>query len=233
MDQEKQKTQVYVIIPAFNESKSIGKVVSDIPEIVTEIIVVDNNSTDNTAIIAKEKGATVLLETKKGYGNSCLKGIEYLRSKAGPASIIVFLDGDYSDFPEELKQIIEPILNSDIVMVIGSRVLGKRQPGSMLFQQIAGNWLATRLIKLFFKASFTDLGPFRAITWEALQEINMQDKTFGWTVEMQVKAAKLQLKFIEIPVSYRKRIGVSKVSGTVKGTFLAGYKILLTIFKNI
>lgn len=233
MELDKLKPLVYVIIPAFNESKSIGKVVSDIPELVTEIIVIDNNSTDNTSIIAKENGATVLLETKKGYGNSCLKGIEYLRSKASPFDIIVFLDGDYSDYPKELIPLIEPILNSDVVMVIGSRVLGNRQPGSMLFQQIAGNWLATRLILLFFKAKFTDLGPFRAITWAALQEINMQDKTFGWTVEMQVKAAKLKMKFIEIPVSYRKRIGISKVSGTVKGTFLAGYKILLTIFKNI
>lgn len=233
MEITEQKPLVYVIIPAFNESKSIGKVVSDIPTLVTEIIVVDNNSTDCTSISAKESGATVLLETKKGYGNSCLKGIEYLRSKTKPTDIIVFLDGDYSDFPEELSQLIEPIINSDVVMVIGSRVLGNRQTGSMLFQQIAGNWLATRLIKLFFKVEYTDLGPFRAITWEALQGINMQDKTFGWTVEMQVKAAKLRLKFTEIPVSYRKRIGISKVSGTIKGTILAGYKILLTIFKNI
>ena len=226
MEQTKQKPPVYVIIPAFNESKSIGKVISEIPALVTEIVVVNNNSTDNTAMVAEEKGATVLLETKKGYGYSCLKGIEYLKSKASPASIIVFLDGDYSDFPEELNQLLKPIINSNAVMVIGSR-------GSMLFQQIAGNWLVTRLIKLFFKVNFTDLGPFRAITWEALQKINMQDKTFGWTVEMQVKAAKLQLKFQEIPVSYRKRIGKSKVSGTIKGTILAGYKILLTIFKNI
>jgi hypothetical protein len=145
----------------------------------------------------------------------------------------VFLDGDYSDYPGEIELLVSPIISSDVDLVIGSRVLGQRQKGSMLFQQIAGNWLATTLIKLFYNAHFTDLGPFRAITWDALELIDMKDKTFGWTVEMQVKAAKLNLKFIEIPVSYRKRIGLSKVSGTIKGTILAGYKILLTIFKNI
>lgn len=233
MNQDQQKPLIYVIIPAFNESKSIGKVIADIPSIVTEIIVVDNASTDNTGDFAKEKGATVLRENRKGYGYSCLKGMDYISKKAKENDIIVFLDGDYSDFPAEIKLLISPILSSGFDMVIGSRVLGERQKGSMLFQQIAGNWLATTLIKLFYNAHFTDLGPFRAITWNALQQINMKDKTFGWTVEMQVKAAKLNLKFTEIPVSYRKRIGVSKVSGTIKGTILAGYKILLTIFKNI
>jgi glycosyltransferase involved in cell wall biosynthesis len=189
--------------------------------------------TDNTGDFAKEKGATVLRENRKGYGYSCLKGMDYISNKAKKNDIIVFLDGDYSDFPAEIELLISPIMSSGFDMVIGSRVLGERQKGSMLFQQIAGNWLATTLIKLFYNAHFTDLGPFRAITWNALQQINMKDKTFGWTVEMQVKAAKLNLKFTEIPVSYRKRIGVSKVSGTIKGTILAGYKILLTIFKNI
>lgn len=233
MNQDQQKPLIYVIIPAFNESKSIGKVIADIPGMVTEIIVVDNASTDNTGDFAKEKGATVLRENRKGYGYSCLKGMDYISKKAKENDIIVFLDGDYSDFPAEIKLLISPIMSSGFDMVIGSRVLGERQKGSMLFQQIAGNWLATTLIKLFYNAHFTDLGPFRAITWNALQQINMKDKTFGWTVEMQVKAAKLNLKFTEIPVSYRKRIGVSKVSGTIKGTILAGYKILLTIFKNI
>ncbi|HQS05902.1 MAG: UDP-glucose--dolichyl-phosphate glucosyltransferase [Sphingobacteriales bacterium 17-39-43] len=233
MNQNQQKPLIYVIIPAFNESKSIGKVIADIPGMVTEIIVVDNASTDNTGDFAKEKGATVLRENRKGYGYSCLKGMDYISKKAKENDIIVFLDGDYSDFPAEIKLLISPIMSSGFDMVIGSRVLGERQKGSMLFQQIAGNWLATTLIKLFYNAHFTDLGPFRAITWNALQQINMKDKTFGWTVEMQVKAAKLNLKFTEIPVSYRKRIGVSKVSGTIKGTILAGYKILLTIFKNI
>ncbi len=233
MNEVKHKPLIYVIIPAFNESKSIGKVIADIPIIVTEIIVVDNASTDNTGNFAKEKGATVLREDRKGYGYSCLKGMNYISKKVKKNDIIVFLDGDYSDFPAEIELLIYPIISSGFDMVIGSRVLGVRQKGSMLFQQIAGNWLATELIKLFFNAHFTDLGPFRAITWNALQQINMKDKTFGWTVEMQVKAAKLKLKFTEIPVSYRKRIGVSKVSGTIKGTILAGYKILLTIFKNI
>ena len=233
MSQGKQKPLIYVIIPAFNESKSIGKVIADIPEMVTEIIVVDNASTDNTGDFAKEKGATVLRENRKGYGYSCLKGMDYISKGVKQNDIIVFLDGDYSDFPAEIELLISPIIISGFDMVIGSRVLGERQKGSMLFQQIAGNWLATSLIKLFYNAHFTDLGPFRAITWNALQQINMKDKTFGWTVEMQVKAAKLNLKFTEIPVSYRKRIGISKVSGTIKGTILAGYKILLTIFKNI
>jgi glycosyltransferase involved in cell wall biosynthesis len=233
MNKEIQKPIVYVIIPAFNESQSIGKVIDDIPDLVSEIIVVDNASTDNTGTIAKEKGAIVLRENRKGYGYSCLRGINYIKEKADKKDVIVFLDGDYSDYPGEIELLVSPIISSDVDLVIGSRVLGQRQKGSMLFQQIAGNWLATTLIKLFYNAHFTDLGPFRAITWDALELIDMKDKTFGWTVEMQVKAAKLNLKFIEIPVSYRKRIGVSKVSGTIKGTILAGYKILLTIFKNI
>lgn len=233
MNKEIQKPIVYVIIPAFNESQSIGKVIDDIPDLVSEIIVVDNASTDNTGAIAKEKGAIVLRENRKGYGYSCLKGINYIKEKADKKDVIVFLDGDYSDYPGEIEFLISPIISSEVDLVIGSRVLGQRQKGSMLFQQIAGNWLATTLIKLFYNAHFTDLGPFRAITWDALELIDMKDKTFGWTVEMQVKAAKLNLKFIEIPVSYRKRIGLSKVSGTIKGTILAGYKILLTIFKNI
>jgi glycosyltransferase involved in cell wall biosynthesis len=233
MNKEIQKPIVYVIIPAFNESQSIGKVIDHIPDLVSEIIVVDNASTDNTGAIAKEKGAIVLRENRKGYGYSCLKGINYIKEKADKKDVIVFLDGDYSDYPGEIELLVSPIISSDVDLVIGSRVLGQRQKGSMLFQQIAGNWLATTLIKLFYNAHFTDLGPFRAITWDALELIDMKDKTFGWTVEMQVKAAKLNLKFIEIPVSYRKRIGLSKVSGTIKGTILAGYKILLTIFKNI
>jgi glycosyltransferase involved in cell wall biosynthesis len=233
MYSENKKPAVYVIIPAFNESKSIAKVLADIPDLVNETIVVNNASTDDTETIAKEQGATVLKENRKGYGYSCLKGIEYLQTKANLNDIIVFLDGDYSDFPEEISMLIDPILESDFDLVIGSRALGIREPGSMLFQQIAGNWLATALIKLFYNAHFTDLGPFRAIQWKALQQIDMKDKTFGWTVEMQVKAAKHKLKFTEVAVNYRRRIGVSKVSGTIYGTIMAGYKIVLTIFKNI
>ena len=233
MYSENKKPAVYVIIPAFNESKSMGMVLADIPGLVNETIVVNNASTDDTETIAKEQGATVLRENRKGYGYSCLKGINYLQTKANPNDIIVFLDGDYSDFPDEISMLIAPILESNFDMVIGSRALGVREAGSMLFQQIAGNWLATALIKLFYNAHFTDLGPFRAIQWNALLQIEMKDKTFGWTVEMQVKAAKHKLKFTEVPVNYRQRIGVSKVSGTIYGTIMAGYKIILTIFKNI
>jgi glycosyltransferase involved in cell wall biosynthesis len=233
MNPNTKKPAIYVIIPAFNESQSIGKVIADIPDLVDETIVIDNASTDNTEYVARKHGATVLRENRKGYGYSCLKGIDHLRTKANPEDIIVFLDGDYSDFPGEISIIIAPVLDSGYDMVIGSRVLGVREPGSMLFQQIAGNWLATELIKLFYNVHFTDLGPFRAIKWKALQQIDMKDKTFGWTVEMQVKAAKHKLKFTEVPVNYRRRIGVSKVSGTIYGTIMAGYKILLTIFKNI
>ena len=225
---------IYIIIPAFNESTSVGKVISDIPKhLVKEIIVVNNGSTDDTIRVAEDAGATVLSENRKGYGYACLKGIDYLKAKANQNDIVVFIDGDYSDFPEEIGLVIDPILNSNAELVIGSRALGQRQPGAMLAQQIFGNWLATRLIKLFYNTSFTDLGPFRAITWKALQQLNMEDKTYGWTVEMQVKAAKFKLNCTEVPVSYRKRIGISKVSGTINGTIMAGYKILLTIFKNI
>ena len=234
MNVEKMIPLVYVIIPAFNESLSISKVINDIPkDLVTETIVVDNGSTDDTGNIAENHGATVLLENRKGYGFSCLRGMDYLNSKAKPDDIIIFLDGDYSDFPEEISMLINPIIHSGYQMVIGSRVLGEHQSGSLLPQQIAGNWLATKLMELFFNAKFTDLGPLRAIRWNALKKINMNDKTFGLTVEMQIKAAKNKLRCTEVPVSYRKRIGKSKVSGTIKGTFMAGYKILLTIFKYI
>ncbi len=225
---------VYLIIPAFNECASIGKVISDVPStLVEEIIVIDNASTDKTSEVAAKSGATVLFETRKGYGFACLKGIDYVRPKATDNDIIVFIDGDYSDFPQELSILLKPIQSGLADLVIGSRVLGNRQANSMLIQQIVGNWIATRLIKILFRTQFTDLGPFRAIKWGALEKLKMTDKTFGWTVEMQVKAAKFKLNCQEVPVSYRKRIGVSKVSGTINGAFMAGYKILLTIFKNI
>ena len=225
---------VYVLIPAFNEAASIANVIREIPQsLVKEIIVIDNGSTDKTAQVVLNAGATLLSEPKKGYGRACLKGIEYLKGKAVDQDIIVFLDGDYSDFPQEMHLLLHPIQNGNVDLVIGSRVSWNRQPESMLPQQVFGNWLATRLIKVFYNVRFSDLGPFRAIRWAALEKINMQDKTFGWTVEMQVKAAKQNLICSEVPVSYRKRIGVSKVSGTIRGTILAGYKILYTIFKNI
>lgn len=221
-----------VIIPAYNEEDSIVNVLKDIPsEHVAEVIVVDNNSTDQTAERARNAGATVLSEKQQGYGNACLKGIDYARNMSEKADIIVFLDGDYSDHPEELPKIVAPIVEENYDMVIGSRSLGDREKGSMMPQQIFGNWLATTLMRLIHRVHFTDLGPFRAIRFSALEKIGMKDRTYGWTVEMQVKAAKHKLKSCEVAVRYRKRIGVSKVSGTLKGTFMAGYKILLTIFK--
>ncbi len=226
-------TLIKVIIPAFNEAASIAKVISEIPSIVEEIIVVSNNSTDNTEINAKNAGATVLKEPKKGYGYACLKGMEYISrfdSDQRP-DIIVFLDGDYSDFPEELTKIVTPIINDDLDFVVGARVKELRETGSMTPQQIFGNWLATFLMKLFFNAKFTDLGPFRAIKYDKLIELNMEDKTYGWTVEMQLKVLKQKMTYLEIPVNYKNRIGVSKVSGTVKGSIFAGFKILGWIFK--
>lgn len=223
-----------VIIPAYNEEDSIGKVIADIPkELVREILVCNNASTDRTKEVATKAGATVLDQPIKGYGNACLKGIEYLKNKPIEAQpdILVFLDGDYSDHPEEMTQLVEPIIARNYDLVIGSRALGNMEKGAMMPQQIFGNWLATNLIRLFYNYHFTDLGPFRAITWKKLVEIDMQDRDFGWTVEMQVKAAKFKLKSMEIPVTYRRRIGISKVSGTIRGTILAGHKILWTIFK--
>jgi len=221
-----------VIIPAYNEESSIIHVVNDIPkELVRDIIVCNNNSSDDTAIVARKEGATVVDQPNPGYGNACLKGMEYIHKKTVHPDIVVFLDGDYSDHPEEMVHLISPIVEDGMDMVIGSRVLGKLEDGAMMPQQIFGNWLATTLIRLFYKYEFTDLGPFRAITYPKLLEINMQDRDFGWTVEMQVKAAKMKMKCTEVPVTYRKRIGVSKVSGTIRGTILAGHKILWTIFK--
>jgi glycosyltransferase involved in cell wall biosynthesis len=222
--------QIAVIIPAFNEEKSIGKVVNAIPkDLVQTIIVVNNNSTDDTINVANSAGAIVLTENRKGYGWACLKGMDYLKNQS--PDIVVFLDGDFSDYPEEIIHLIEPIINQNMDMVIGSRVLGKREKGSLLPQQRFGNWLATKLIRLFYGATFTDLGPFRAIRYDKLIALNMADKTYGWTIEMQIKAAKKKYHFCEVPVSYRKRIGVSKVSGTIKGTLLAGIKIIFAVFK--
>ena len=224
-------THIKVIIPAYNEADSIASVIKDIPNTVNEIIVVSNNSTDATEINAKKAGATVLTENRKGYGYACLKGMDYVANKTNKPDIIVFLDGDYSDYPEKLTDIVAPIINDDIDFVIGSRIKRLREAGSMTMPQIFGNWLATFLMKLFFGSKFTDLGPFRAIKYDKLLGLNMEDKTYGWTVEMQLKALKQKLSYIEIPVNYRNRIGVSKVSGTVKGAIFAGIKILGWIFK--
>ena len=222
-----------VIIPAYNEEESIGKVVADIPkELVRDILVCNNASTDNTKSVAAAGGAIVLDQPLKGYGNACLKGIEHIKERPEneKPDIVVFLDGDYSDHPEEMTKLVKTLLDGND-MVIGSRALGDMESGAMMPQQVFGNWLATNLIRIFYNYQFTDLGPFRAIRYDKLIEIDMQDRDFGWTVEMQVKAAKHKLKCTEIPVTYRRRIGISKVSGTIKGTILAGHKILWTIFK--
>ncbi len=225
---------VDVIIPAYNEQDSISKVISDIPKnLVRHIIVCNNNSTDNTKDNALRNGAIVVDEPIAGYGRACLKGIEYITTLNIKPEIVLFIDGDYSDYPEESKNLIEPIIEDGYDLVIGSRVLGEMEKGSMTPAQIFGNWLATSLIKMIYNYQFTDLGPFRAIRFDKLMALKMEDKDFGWTVEMQVKAAKMNLKCIEVSVDYRKRIGKSKVSGTIKGTILAGHKILWTIFKLI
>ncbi|MGB5417370.1 glycosyltransferase family 2 protein [Algibacter sp.] len=224
-------TIIKVIIPAYNEADSIARVINDIPKSVDEIIVVSNNSTDNTEKNAKNAGATVLKESRKGYGYACLKGMEHIANQTKKPDIVVFLDGDYSDYPEDLTKIVAPIINDDIDFVIGARVKQLREKGSMTVPQIFGNWLATTLMSLLFGAKFTDLGPFRAIKYKKLLALNMQDKTYGWTIEMQLKALTQKLTYIEVPVNYKNRIGVSKVSGTVKGAIFAGIKILGWIFK--
>ncbi|WP_149303997.1 glycosyltransferase family 2 protein [Pareuzebyella sediminis] len=224
-------TDIKVIIPAYNEAESIAEVIKDIPDSVSEIIVVNNNSSDRTEENARAAGATVLIENRKGYGYACLKGMEYIAKQSKPPQIIVFIDGDYSDFPQELNKVVAPILEDDKDLVIGARVEQLREKGSMTPQQVFGNWLATALMRVLFGATFTDLGPFRAIKYDKLLTLEMEDKTYGWTVEMQLKALKNKLAYTEVPVRYKKRIGLSKVSGTVKGSIFAGIKILGWIFK--
>ena len=231
---------IKVIIPAYNEAASIGKVIGDIPTLVSEVIVVSNNSTDTTETVARQAGATVLSEPRRGYGYACLKGMEHLAasnfvgdnaSESNSIPIVVFLDGDYSDYPEQLTEIVKPIIENNMDFVIGARDKKLREKGSMTGPQIFGNWLATSLMRLFFRSKFTDLGPFRAIRYDKLLALNMEDKTYGWTVEMQLKALRKKFSYVEIPVKYRNRIGVSKVSGTIKGAIFAGVKILGWIFK--
>ena len=225
--------KIKVIIPAYNEEDSIAKVINDIPTIVDEIIVISNNSTDKTEVNATKAGATVLKESRKGYGYACLKGMEYISNLeiSQQPDIIVFLDGDYSDYPAQLTELVAPIIDDNIDFVIGSRVKELRETGSMTPQQVFGNWLATFLMNIFFGAKFTDLGPFRAIKYQKLLQLKMEDKTYGWTVEMQLKAIKQHFSYKEVPMKYRNRIGISKVSGTLKGSILAGVKILGWIFK--
>ena len=223
---------IKVIIPAFNEEKSIAKVIAEIPDFVEEIVVVNNNSTDQTAQVATKAGASVLTEKSKGYGYACLKGIDYLSQKDKTPDILVFLDGDFSDFPQELTKVIQPIIDDSVDFVVGARLKELRASGSLTPQQVFGNWLACFLMKMLYQSSFTDLGPFRAIRWETLENLKMSDKTYGWTIEMQLKVLRQKISYQEVPVSYKKRIGVSKVSGTVKGTIFAGVKIIGWIFKH-
>jgi len=210
----------------------LGLVLANIPKgLIREVVVCNNASSDRTGEVALAAGATVLDVPEMGYGNACLRGIAHLKAKAAQPDIVVFIDADYSDYPEEMPQLIHPIVEEDVDLVIGSRVLGDMERGAMMPQQIFGNWLATNLIRMFYSYHFTDLGPFRAIKFAKLLELQMEDRDYGWTVEMQVKAAKMGFRTKEVPVSYRQRIGTSKVSGTVRGSVLAGHKILWTIFK--
>ncbi len=224
------RPKISVIIPAFNEERSLPLVLNDLPQsTLHEIIVVDNASTDGTARVAQENGARVVREDRRGYGSACLRGIQALSDP----DIVVFLDADYSDFPEEIDQLTQPIIDGERDFVLGSRMILKESRAALLPQARYGNRLAASLIRLFFNHRFTDLGPFRAIRYDALKAIGMRDINFGWTVEMQIKAVKRKLRILEIPVRYRDRVGVSKITGTVEGTLKAGTKIIYTIFKYL
>lgn len=222
--------KISVIIPAYNEEESLPHVLNDLPQDrLHQIIVVDNRSTDRTAEVARENGATVVCEKRQGYGRACLAGMRVLEDP----NIVVFLDGDYSDCPEEVDLLLEPILKDEADFTVGSRMILKESRKALLPQARYGNMLAVFLIRLFFGYKFTDLGPFRAIRYKSLQAIGMRDKNFGWTVEMQIKAVQKGLRIREVPVRYRMRIGVSKITGTVSGTLKAGTKIIYTIFKYL
>ena len=223
-------SRISIIIPAYNEESSIGLVLDALPqEKIHEIIVVDNCSTDGTARVAREHGARVVKEPIKGYGSACLKGIDELDAP----DIVVFIDGDFSDFPEEIVLLIGPIETGEKDFVLGSRMIFPKSQLALLPQARYGNRLAILLIKLFFKYEFTDLGPFRAIRYSSLMSLGMQDRDFGWTVEMQIKALRNGLRIHEVPVNYRKRVGISKITGTLSGTIRAGTKIIYTIFKYL
>ena len=222
---------IAVIIPALNEEAAIGNVIADIPEPFRgRVIVVDNGSSDNTAHIAERAGAIVLQEPERGYGAACLRGLAQLAAE--PPRIVVFLDADYSDDPTQMTSLVEPIQSGHADLVLGSRILGQHEPGALTPHARFGNALASLLIRALYKVHYTDLGPFRAITWPALERLHLQDRDFGWTVEMQVKAAKAHLRVIEVPVPYRPRKGRSKISGTLAGSFKAGKKILWVVFRE-
>ena len=222
-----------IVIPALDEEASLPLVLAQLPRSsVRRIVVADNGSTDATARVAREGGAEVVAASRRGYGSACLAGLAHLR-RTGPPDVVVFIDADYSDHPEELPAVVAPILAGTADLVIGSRVLGRRERGALLPQARAGNLVACLLIRIFYGHRFTDLGPFRAIRWDALERIGMADPDFGWTAEMQVKAVRLGLRCAEVPVSYRRRVGVSKITGTITGTVRAGYKILWTVARHI
>ena len=220
--------RIGVVIPALNEVDAIGRVIADIPSWVDRIVIADNGSTDGTGDAARSAGATVVVEPEKGYGAACLAGIAAL----GAVDVVVFLDGDFSDHPGDMADLVDPIVAGSADFVLASRAIGKREPGSLTPQQMFGNWLATTLIAGIWRHRYTDLGPFRAIRKTSLDALAMADRNFGWTVEMQIKAAEQKLRILEVPARYRRRIGVSKVSGTVKGTIMAGYKILYVIGRH-
>jgi glycosyltransferase involved in cell wall biosynthesis len=224
---------VDVVIPALDESRSLPSVLQDLPrQAVREVVVVDNGSTDRTAEVARRCGATVVREPRRGYGRACLAGIDELRRRSRPPDVVVFLDADYSDHPDELCRVVRPIAEGRADFVVGSRVLGRSEPGALLPQQRFGNLLAAWLIRRLYGVRVTDLGPFRAIRWDTLAGLDMRDEDFGWTAEMQVKAARNGVRYCEVPVSYRRRMGVSKIAGTVRGTVLAGQKILSTVLRH-
>ncbi len=222
--------RIGVVIPALNEVNAIGRVIADIPAWVDRIIIADNGSTDGTGNAAQAAGATVVVEREKGYGAACLAGIAALG--LGAVDIVVFLDGDYSDHPGDMADLVDPIAGGTVDFALASRAIGERETGSLTPQQMFGNWLATTLIALIWKQRYTDLGPFRAIRKSSLDALAMADRNYGWTVEMQIKAAEQKLRILEVPARYRRRIGVSKVSGTIKGTIMAGYKILYVIGRH-
>jgi glycosyltransferase involved in cell wall biosynthesis len=223
--------RIDVVIPALNEEASLPLVLAGLPRPpVRRVVVADNGSADGTSRVAREGGAVVVPAARRGYGSACLAGLDHLR-RNDPPDLVVFIDADFSDHPEELPRLITPLLSGAADLVIGSRVLGEREPGALLPQARAGNLVACLLIRLLYGHRFTDLGPFRAVRWEALERLGMADPNFGWTAEMQVKALRHGLRVTEVPVSYRRRVGVSKITGTVTGTLRAGYKILWTVLR--
>ncbi len=220
-----------VVIPALNEEKSLPRVLAAIPRPpVRRVVVADNGSVDRTAAVAAEGGAIVVPAVRRGYGSACLAALGHLRSHE-PPDVVVFLDADYSDHPEELPDVVAPILAGRADVVIGSRILGRREKGALLPQARAGNLVACWMIRLLYGHRYTDLGPFRAARWDALERVAMSDPNFGWTAELQVKALRAGLRVVEVPVSYRKRVGVSKITGTLRGTIGAGAKILWTVLR--